>query len=84
MLNSLNRGKGVDDDSGNHKIRRNVILDRVAMLCLIKFMCVSSQVNKKNLDLIFNMLDSQADAIVKTNILIGVGDLYHRYPNILE
>lgn len=47
-------------------------------------MCVSSQICKKNLDLIFNMLESPADPIVKTNILIGIGDLYHRYPNILE
>lgn len=73
-----------EEEQVQSRLRRNVILDRVAMLCLIKFMCVSSQVCKKNLDLIFNMLDSNADAIVKTNILIGIGDLYHRYPNILE
>ncbi|KAL4489279.1 hypothetical protein ABPG72_006343 [Tetrahymena utriculariae] len=84
MFNSLSLAQRSEADNINNKLRRNVILDRVAMLCLIKFMCVSSQVCKKNLDLIFNMLESQADAIVKTNILIGIGDLYHRYPIILE
>jgi len=54
------------------------------MLCLIKFMCVSSGVCEKNLELIFHMLEADSDPIIKTNVLIGIGDLYHRYPNIIE
>jgi len=48
-------------------------------------MTVSKKVCRENLKLIFAMLRSEnIDSITKTNIIISLGDLMHRYPNITE
>ena len=38
----------------------------------------------ENLDLIFEILDSKIDFGVKANIIISLGDLFNRFPNILN
>lgn len=49
------------------------VLNRVAVLSLCKFMCVSSKYCKENLNIIFGLLDSHFDSVIKTNILISLG-----------
>ena len=60
------------------------ILERSAVLALCKFMCVSSEICKDNLSLIFEILDSRIDYGVKANIIISMGDLFNRFPNDLN
>jgi hypothetical protein len=60
------------------------IIERSAILALCKFMCVSSKICKEHLDLIFDILASKIDYGVKANIIISVGDLFNRFPNILN
>jgi len=63
---------------------RNLTLDRVAALALVRFMCADEQLCAASLGLAFSLLKNKAvDAIIKSNILIGLGDLFHRFPNIL-
>jgi condensin complex subunit 1 len=62
----------------------NLILDRVVILTLCKFMCVSGDFLKQNLPLLFKFLNSDIDSLNKHNIIICLGDLMHRYPNITE
>ena len=48
-------------------------------------MCVSKETCQQNLDLLFTMLDNEmVDSIIKCNFLIGIGDLQHRYPLVIE
>ena len=47
-------------------------------------MCVSSQVCIANIELLFQLLRSNIDFGVKANIIIAVGDLFNRFPNILN
>ena len=47
-------------------------------------MCVSSQICTQHIDLLFQLLHSNIDFGVKANIIIAVGDLFNRFPNILN
>lgn len=58
------------------------VLNRVAVLSLCKFMCVSSKYCKDNLTIIFGLLDNKFDSVIKTNILISLGFLFFFYKNI--
>ena len=60
------------------------ILERSAILALCKIMCVSSLICMENIDLLFNLLKSNIDFGVKANIILSIGDLYNRYPNVLN
>lgn len=62
----------------------NEILDRTVLLTLCKFMCVSGEFCRNNLDLLFKLMNSNSDSVIKNNIIISLGDLMHRYPNIIE
>jgi len=60
------------------------LLERSAILALCKYMCVSSQICQQNIDLLFALLRSNIDFGVKANIIIAVGDLFNRFPNVLN
>ncbi|KRX03620.1 Armadillo-type fold [Pseudocohnilembus persalinus] len=62
---------------------RNCDLDRVAVLALCKFMCTSTKFCKDNLHLLFDLLYSDVDEIIKTNVIVSMGDLLHKYQNLL-
>ncbi len=47
-------------------------------------MCVSSQICVANIDLLFQLLGSKIDFGVKANIIITIGDLFNRFPNIMN
>jgi condensin complex subunit 1 len=62
-----------------------------AILALCKYMCVSSSFCEKNLQLLFSLLSSrnkedQAESRhrLRANIIVAVGDLAFRFPNLLE
>ena len=63
---------------------RNPIVERACILALCKFMTVSSDFCEKNLNLLFALLKCKIDPITKTNVIISIGDLIHRFPNITE
>jgi condensin complex subunit 1 len=60
------------------------MLERVAVLSLCKYMCCSEVFCSENLNKLFALLGTKTDPITKTNIIISLGDLIHRYPNITE
>jgi len=47
-------------------------------------MCVSQKICVENLNLIFDILRSRIDFGVKANIIISLGDLFNRFPNVLN
>ena len=60
------------------------LLERSAILALCKYMCVSSQLCSQHIDLLFALLRSNIDFGVKANTIIAVGDLFNRFPNVLN
>jgi len=63
---------------------RNPMVERSCVLALCKYMTVSSEFCEKNMNLIFGLLRCKIDAVTKTNIIISIGDLIHRFPIITE
>lgn len=47
-------------------------------------MCISSQICMQHIDLMFALLRSHIDFGVKANIIIALGDLFNRFPNVLN
>ena len=62
----------------------DAILQRVAVTCLCKFMCISATVCEDHLRLLFTVRKRTQDKGVRANIAVAIGDLAFRYPNILE
>ena len=55
-----------------------------AVLGLCKLMCVGQEFCEPNLQLLFTILNKDPSARVRANIIICLGDLSFRYPNMLE
>jgi condensin complex subunit 1 len=63
---------------------RNPLVERVVVLTLCKYMCTSSEFCEQNLTMLFGLLKHKIDPITKTNVIISLGDLIHRFPNVTE
>lgn len=59
-------------------------LQASAVLCLSKLMCVQGEFCNNNLRLLFSILNSAEDALVRGNAVTALGDLAFRFPNIVE
>lgn len=58
-------------------------LYQAAVLCLIRFMSVSSEFCESNIQLLMNILNDIKNDVVKQNILIGMTDFMFRFPNVI-
>ncbi|XP_019850191.1 PREDICTED: condensin complex subunit 1-like [Amphimedon queenslandica] len=59
-------------------------LQSSATLSLSKFMLLSSRLCDKYLRLLFSLLENSPDPVVRSNIIISLGDMTIRYPNLIE
>ncbi|KRT80719.1 hypothetical protein AMK59_5059, partial [Oryctes borbonicus] len=59
-------------------------LQCVAVQCLLRYMLVSSKFCSSNIKLIFTILEKTKYFEVKCIIIINLGDLLERFPNIIE
>jgi len=63
----------------------STFLERVAVLTYWKFILISSEYCQSRIDRLFELLSLKGfDSKVKSNILICIGDLYKRFPTILD
>lgn len=57
----------------------------MGVLSYCKFMCVSSNYCKQQLPNLIKILNQpKIDPAIRNNIIIAIGDLLHRFPNIVE
>lgn len=54
------------------------------MLSLCKLMCVSSSFCESNLPLVFSILSTSEDPVVRSNIVIGLGDMAISFGNLID
>lgn len=59
-------------------------LQAQAALCLAKFMCVSKQYCKENLILFLRLVQGSKDAVVRSNLVIGLGDVIICFEELVE
>ncbi|KAH3732689.1 condensin-2 complex subunit D3 [Pelomyxa schiedti] len=63
----------------------NSLLRESAVLALCKYMCVSSEFCAEHIHLLVSILASPSEpASVRSNVIITIGDLCFRFPNVVE
>lgn len=55
-----------------------------AVLCLCKFMCASATFCEQHLRLLFTLLGKSKNPLVRRNLVVAIGDLAFRFPNLVE
>ncbi|KAF0690329.1 Aste57867_18260 [Aphanomyces stellatus] len=60
------------------------LIKETATVALCKFMCISAEFCEKNLPLIFTRLKECQQPSVRSNIVVALGDLSFRFPNLVE
>uniref|UniRef100_A0A0X3NLV6 Condensin complex subunit 1 n=1 Tax=Schistocephalus solidus TaxID=70667 RepID=A0A0X3NLV6_SCHSO len=59
-------------------------LQAAASLALVKFMLVSAVVCERHLQLLFTLAERSPSEVVRANLVVGLGDLARRFPNLIE
>ena len=59
-------------------------LRAAASLCLAEFMLVSSSFCSQHLQLLFTVLERSPEEVIRSNLVIAIGDLNTRFPNLIE
>lgn len=60
------------------------MLQRTAVLCLEKLMCVSSRYCEKNLPLLITIMEKSPDPIIRSNAILGLGDMAVCFNNLVD
>ncbi|AET38625.1 condensin subunit YCS4 Ecym_3121 [Eremothecium cymbalariae DBVPG len=60
------------------------MLQRAAVLCLEKFMCVSSKFCERNLPLLITVMEKSKDPIIRSNAVLGLGDMAVCFNNLVD
>jgi condensin complex subunit 1 len=60
------------------------LLQKMASLSLCKFMCVSSNFCEAHLPLLFAVIERSPDPIMRSNLIIGLGDLAICFNSVIE
>ncbi len=61
----------------------NELLQKSAVLCLCKFMCVSSRYCEANLPVLITIMERSQDPIIRSNAAIGLGDISVCFNNLV-
>lgn len=62
----------------------NKILQRSAVLCMEKLMCVSSKYCEDNLALLITIMERSEDPIIRSNAVLGLGDMAVCFNNLVD
>lgn len=62
----------------------NQHLQLACSMCLIRMMLLSQLICNEHLQLIFTLMKKSANPMVRSHLILGIGDLVYRFPNALE
>ncbi|KAF2631720.1 hypothetical protein BU25DRAFT_488280 [Macroventuria anomochaeta] len=79
-----NFGPLVSDICANNTSYNHPTLQAQAALCLGKLMCVSQEYCESNLNLLLIILERSQDAIVRSNLVIALGDMAVCFNHLVE
>lgn len=74
----------VEEICSNTSRFNDPMLQRVAALCLEKFMCVSSKYCERRLSLLITMMEKSDDPIIRSNAVLGLGDMAVCFNNLVD
>jgi condensin complex subunit 1 len=79
-----NFGPLVADICANNTSYGHPTLQAQAALCLAKLMCVSSEYCENNLGLLLTILERSQDAIVRSNLVVALGDMAVCFNHLID
>ncbi|KAI8938998.1 hypothetical protein NX059_004842 [Plenodomus lindquistii] len=79
-----NFGAMVVDICANNTSYNHPTLQAQAALCLAKLMCVSSEYCENNLGLLLTILERSQDAIVRSNLVVALGDMAVCFNHLID
>jgi condensin complex subunit 1 len=79
-----NFGPLVADICANNTSYNHPTLQAQAALCLAKLMCVSSEYCEGNLGLLLTILERSQDAIVRSNLVVALGDMAVCFNHLID
>jgi condensin complex subunit 1 len=79
-----NFGPLVSDICSNNISYNHPTLQAQAALCLGKLMCVSQEYCESNLNLMLDILERSQDAVVRSNLVIALGDMAVCFNHLVE
>ncbi|KAJ8144784.1 hypothetical protein OY671_002122 [Metschnikowia pulcherrima] len=68
----------------NNQSYPNEGLQRSAVLCMAKLMCVSSKFCEENLPLLITIMEKSPDPIIRSNCVLGLGDMAVCFNNLVD
>ncbi|BAP71697.1 condensin complex subunit 1 [Kluyveromyces marxianus] len=77
-------GPLVEEIVTNYDKFNDKYLQRNAVLCLTKMMCVSSRFCEKNLSLLITIMERSPDPIIRSNAVLGLGDMAVCFNNLID
>lgn len=77
-------GPLVREICANNNSYNNPTLQRCAVLCLVKLMCVSSIYCEENLLLLLVIMQNSPDPIIRCNCVLGLGDMAVCFNNLID
>lgn len=77
-------GPLVKEVCSNNKNYDNEVLQRSAVLCMTKLMCVSSKYCEDNLPLLITIMEKSPDPIIRCNCVLGLGDMAVCFNNLVD
>jgi condensin complex subunit 1 len=77
-------GPLVSEICANNTTYRDRNLQQAATLCLAKLMCVSSEYCEANLPLLITIMERSADATVRSNAVIALGDMAVCFNHLID
>lgn len=79
-----NFGSLVADICANNTSYNHPTLQAQAALCLAKLMCVSSEYCENNLGLLLTILERSQDAVVRSNLVVALGDMAVCFNHLID
>ncbi|CAO2654450.1 Nn.00g111830.m01.CDS01 [Neocucurbitaria sp. VM-36] len=79
-----NFGPLVSDICANNTSYNHPTLQAQAALCLAKLMCVSSEYCETNLGLLLTILERSQDAVVRSNLVVALGDMAVCFNHLID
>lgn len=79
-----NFGPLVADICANNTSYNHPTLQAQAALCLAKLMCVSSEYCEMNLGLLLTILERSQDAVVRSNLVVALGDMAVCFNHLID
>lgn len=77
-------GPLVKEICSNNREYNNETLQRSAVLCLAKLMCVSSKFCEDNLPLLITIMEKSPDPVIRCNCVLGLGDMAVCFNNLVD